>query len=74
MNFTHQSIKECINFLDLTVSLLDNRVSTDLYIKPKDRHQYLHYSSSHSVHTKQSIVYSQTLRFNRICSVEADFV
>ena len=74
INFTHEPNKECIKFLDLTVSLLDNKMSTDLYIKPTDRHQYLHYSSSHPDHTKKSIVYSQTLRLNRICSVEADFV
>ena len=74
INFTHESNKECINFLDLKVSLLDNKLSTDLYIKPTDRHQYLHYSSSHPDHTKKSIVYSQTLRLNRVCSVEADFV
>ena len=74
INFTHESNKECINFLDLKVSLLDNKLSTDLYIKPTDRHQYLHYSSSHPDHTKKLIVYSQTLRLNRICSVEADFV
>ena len=74
INFAHESNKECINFLDLKVSLLDNKLSTDLYIKPTDRHQYLHYSSSHPDHTKKSIVYSQTLRLNRVCSVEADFV
>ena len=74
INFTHESNKECINFLDLKVSLLDNKLSTDLYIEPTDRHQYLHYSSSHPDHTKKLIVYSQTLRLNRICSVEADFV
>ena len=53
---------------------LDNKVPTDLYIKPTDSHQYLHYSSSHPDRTKKPIVYSQTLRLNRICSVEADFV
>ena len=74
VNFTHQSNKECINLLDLTVSLLDNKVFTDLYIKPINRHQYLHYSSSHPDHTKKSIVYSQKLRLKRICSVQADFV
>ena len=56
VNFTHESNKECINFLDLTVSLADNKVSNDLYIKPTDRHQYLHYSSSHPDHIKKSIV------------------
>ena len=54
--------------------MLDNKASTDLYIKPTDRHQYLHYSSLHLDHTKKSIVYGQTLRLSRICSVEADFV
>ena len=38
VNFTHESSKECISFLDLTVSLLDNKVSSDLHIKPTDRH------------------------------------
>ena len=33
INFIHKSNKEYINFLDLTVSLLDNKVSTDSYIK-----------------------------------------
>ena len=62
INFIHESNKECINFLDLPVSLLDNKVSTELYIKPTDRHQYLHYSSLHPDHTKNTIVYSQILR------------
>ena len=74
INFAHQSNKECINFSDLTVSLLDNKVSTDLYKKPTHRHQYFHYVSSHPDYTKKSIVYSQTLRLNRIGSVKADFV
>ena len=74
INFTPQSNKEYINFSYLTVSLLDNKVSTDLYRKPTDRYQYLHYSSSHPDHTKTSIVYNQTFRLNRICSVEGDFV
>ena len=56
INFPHQSNKECINFLDLIVILLDNEVSTDFYIKPTARNQYLHYSSSHPDHTKMSIV------------------
>ena len=37
-------------------------------------HQYPYYSSSHPDHTKKLIAYSQTLRLNRICSLEADFV
>ena len=74
IKFTHESSKECISFLDLSVSLSGNKLSTDLYIKPTDRHQYLHYSSSHPDHTKKSIIFSQALRLSRLCSKEIDFV
>ena len=56
------------------VKLLQGKPETDLHITPTDRHQYLHYSSSHPRHTKRSIVYSQTLsRVSRVCSHEANF-
>ena len=42
-------------------------------MKPTDHYQYLHYLSSHPKHTKRSIVYSQTLRVKRLCSLEEDF-
>ena len=74
IDFTHESIKECINVLDLPVSLLHNKESTDLNIKSTDRHQDLHNSSWRPDPTKKSSFYSQTLRLNRICSVESDFV
>ena len=44
-----------------------------MYVKPIDRHQYLHYTSSHPDHTKRSIVFSQTLRISRLCSKREDF-
>ena len=31
-----------INFLDVTVTKLGNKLETDLYCKPTDTHQYLH--------------------------------
>ena len=74
IKFTHESSKENISFLDLSVSLSENKLYTDLYIKPTDRHQYLHYSSSDSDHTKKSIIYSQTLRFSRLCFKEINFI
>ena len=73
MKFSHESNKEQITFLDLNLKLSGNNLSTDLYIKSADRHQCLHYTSSHPEHTKKSVVYSQPLRLSRICSEEQDF-
>ena len=63
-----------IVFLDCKVNLLQNKLITDLYVKPADTHQYLDYTSSHHEHNRKLIVYSQTLRLRRICSFETDFV
>ena len=45
---------------------------TSLYSEATDCHQYIHYKSSHPEHTKRSIIYSQTLRVNRVCPQKSD--
>ena len=45
-------------FLELSVKLSERKINTDVYIKDRDRHQYLHYTSSHYKHTNRSDVYS----------------
>ena len=54
LNEIHPTIKlaaewsqKSINFLDVTVSLIDGQIETDLFVKPTDSHQYLHSSSCH---------------------------
>ena len=44
---TLETSKERVNFLDLNVSIRNDTISTGLYIKPTDGHQYLDYKSSH---------------------------
>ena len=68
IKFTHETNKEDIVFLDLQVKLLDGKKSTDLFVKSTDRHQFLHYTSSHPEQAKRLIVFSQALRVSRICS------
>ena len=65
--------EETINFSDVKINLSYGHLMTNMYIKPSDFHQYLHYSSSHPKHIKNSIVYSQSLRARRLCSHEKDF-
>ena len=73
IQFTYESSKKSIAFLDLNVALNNGRLESNVHVKLTDRHQYLHYSSSHPEHTKRSIVFSQTLRVSSICSREKDF-
>ena len=61
-------IKKSINFLDVTVSIAEGIIETNLYVKPADSHQYLLSSSCHRFNCKRGIPYSQVLRLNRICS------
>ena len=51
----------------------DGNISTDLYIKPTDKHMYLLYSSCHPLHTKRAIPFSPALRLRRICSTYKAF-
>ena len=73
IQFTYESSKKSISSLDLDVAQYKGRLESTVHLKPTDRHQYLHYSSSHLEHTKRSVVFSQTLRVSRICSPEKDF-
>ena len=74
IKFTHESSKDNIIFLDLIVKLSKGRLTTDLHVKDTDRHQYLHFNSSHPDHTKRPIIYSQALRLGKICTFENDFL
>ena len=47
-----------IKFLDVTVSITEGIVETDLYVKPTESHQYLLPSSCHPFYRKKGIPYS----------------
>ena len=73
LRFTYEYSEKSISFLDLIITVSDQKLKTTLHIKPTDRLQYLHYAYSHPEHTKRSAVFSQTLRISRLCSEENDF-
>ena len=73
LNTCHNSIKfefqyshEQVNFLDTTTYIDNDTIKTTLYTKPTDKKQYLHYTSSHPLHVKKAIPYSQAVRYRRI--------
>ena len=66
-------VSKSINFLDVSVSFTDGKITIDLYVKATGSHQYLHSSSCLPYHCKKGIAYSQALRLNRICSDPISF-
>ena len=52
LKFTSDSSEENVAFLNLKVKLKQGKIETDLNVKSTDRHQYLHYTSSHPEYTK----------------------
>ena len=73
LKFTHEKSKSSVNFLDVSVSIADNKLETDLFCKPMDCHQLLHFNSAHPFHNKKSIVCSQGLCIKRLCSSPLTF-
>ena len=79
LNSFHQTISFTFSILDVEGVFLDARVyikaanwESDLYVKPTDRHQYLHQESCHPPHVTPAIPYGQALRLRRICSEDAN--
>lgn len=73
ITFTYTYSRTEINFLDVHVKVKDGSLTSNVYKKPTDRQQYLHFDSCHPRHCKTSIPYSQAHRFRRICSRPEDF-
>ena len=80
MNSFHDTIKFTfewsytqVSFLDVSVMLDNGVISTDLYSKPTDKHQYLFHTSCHPNSCKKGIPFGQALRLRRICSSDAFF-
>ena len=68
IEFTADWSKRSIIFLDITVSITEGMIETDLYVKPTYSHHYILSNSCHAFYYEKGIPYSQALRLNRICS------
>ena len=74
IKFTSEYSTTETHFLDVVIRKEENGLTTDLFVKPTDKHQYLHSTSCHPRHCKTSIAYSQALRRRQICSNDSDFL
>ena len=65
IKFTFERSTQKISFLDIKVHIAaDCKLSATLYRKPTDCVALLPFHSNHSLKCKESIVFSQTLRYN----------
>ena len=70
IHVTMNHTTEEVNFLYTTIRPKNNTLLTSLYKKPTHSQTYLHPTSSHPPHNFASIIFSQVLRYKRICSDE----
>ena len=60
-------------FLDLKLTLKDNKIHTTVYSKPTDSHLYLQADSCHHLPSILGIQKGVALRLRRICSTDEEF-
>ena len=72
--FTSNISTMSVNFLVVTIDLHGGHISTNTYTKSTDTHAFLSYKSFLPRHIKQSIIYSQFIRYKRICSNDDTFL
>ena len=62
---------EKLNFLDICIMIdQDGNIQTDIYYKPTNSHDYLHFGSFHPEHTLKNIPYCLAKRIVVFCSEE----
>ena len=64
IKFTTYWSKTSINFLDVTLSIAEPVIRTDLYVKPTDSDQSVLSSSCHPFYCKNVIPHNQALRLS----------
>jgi hypothetical protein len=68
LKFTHEVSKTKMSFLETTTTVKEGNMTTDLYSKPTDKHQYLSPCSCYPKHGFKSIPFIQAIRVKWICS------
>ena len=60
------------NYLDIRFHIINNKLEMDIYRKPTDSFNFLHYHSCHPKHTRDNIALSLAKRIVRIVSLDID--
>ena len=68
IKFTLGHSPTSLDVLDLTLSLVDDYIQTDINSKPPDNHIYLLHNSAHPVHCSKAIPYGVATRVRQFFS------
>ena len=63
-----------LSFLDITLRITDDHISTTIYFKDTDTHTYLHHQSSHPSYCKKGLPCRQLFRLRGLCFEDSDFL
>ena len=67
-----EELTKNINFLDINLKIINNKLHFDAYHKPTNYFSYLHYESCHPSHTENNITLSLARRIVRIVTDNKD--
>lgn len=74
IKLTYEIGGRSLNVLDLTLTIEnDGSISSRLFRKPTDGHQFVHWTSNHKSSLIPSLVGAQLIRSRRNCSKDADY-
>lgn len=73
IQFTHSHHANNVTFLDVLVKRGERGCITSIYRKDTERNTFLHYSSAHPIQLRNSLPFSQFVRYRRNCSEDRDF-
>ena len=67
--------RRSVHYMDSQLTIEENgQISSDLYIKPTDKHQYLLPTSNHPPHVHRHLPYGLAIRLRQIVSVDERFI
>ena len=72
LHWTFEDLSTSVNFMDLTISITNGRLTTTVYEKPQNLYLYLPPHSSHPRGIETGLIYGQVRRIRRLCSNKDD--
>ena len=73
ISYTYDISDTSVNFLDISISKTQHRLTIDIFYKDTDTNSYLRYKSAHPPSCKKGTPYSQFLALRRICNNDQTF-